>query len=203
MRGATGLVVGIAVIFAATPASGAVLGCPRRPLTVGALSPSLALALATDVQSSSNMSMPSLSLATALVLVGLVQSNAGPPLWNNTRCPSFGELRAPHVAELFNTSRDIPGFYYELALHDVTQYPLCPAAPRCISSNKTLLRHPDGSVRSPATPRTPTDPPPPALRERQILVSRWPCRHIATLCVAIGFARPSSHFRRLRTWAQI
>lgn len=91
MRGASGLVVGFAVSFAAIPASW-----------------------------------------------------AGTPQWNNTRCPSFSELRAPHVAEMFNTSRDIPGFYYELALHDVTQYPLCPAAPRCVSSNKTLARHPDG-----------------------------------------------------------
>ena len=67
-----------------------------------------------------------------------------PPVWNNTRCPSFTELRAPHVAEQFNTSRDIPGVFYELALHDVTQYPLCPAKPRCISSNKTVALHPDG-----------------------------------------------------------
>ena len=58
--------------------------------------------------------------------------------FNNTKCPSFHELRAPHVLANFNKERDIPGFYYELALHDVTQFPLCPTQPRCISSNKTL-----------------------------------------------------------------
>eukprot|EP00965_Chrysotila_dentata_P150394 4967716-Pleurochrysis_carterae.AAC.2 len=36
------------------------------------------------------------------------------------------------------------GFYYELAFHDVTQRPLCPTKPRCITSNKTVQRYQDG-----------------------------------------------------------
>ena len=40
---------------------------------------------------------------------------------------------------------DLAGFYHELALHDVTQYPLCPSKPSCITSNKTIRTHSDGT----------------------------------------------------------
>ena len=97
-----------------------------------------------------------MSLRSACLLLGTVSCASGAfvsgsaaepaaiPVWNNTKCPSFQELRAPHVVSQFNTDRDIPGFYYELALHDITQYPLCPSTPKCISSNKTLALHSDG-----------------------------------------------------------
>ena len=65
------------------------------------------------------------------------------PQFNNSVCPIFSELQSAHVVENF-TIDEIPGFYFELALHDVTQYPLCPFKPRCISSNKTLEVHTDG-----------------------------------------------------------
>jgi hypothetical protein len=34
-------------------------------------------------------------------------------------------VQAAHVATTFDFARDVPGFYYELAFHDVTQRPLC------------------------------------------------------------------------------
>ena len=68
----------------------------------------------------------------------------GVPQWNESVCPSFAELRSHNVVANFNAKRHIPGFYYELALHDVTQFPLCPSKPKCISSNKTVEYHPDG-----------------------------------------------------------
>jgi hypothetical protein len=39
---------------------------------------------------------------------------------------------------------DLPGYYYELAFHDVTQYPLCPSSSRCITSEKAIQTHSDG-----------------------------------------------------------
>ena len=66
------------------------------------------------------------------------------PTFNNSVCPSFSELRSDNVAANFTTA-DLPGFYYELALHDVTQFPLCPHKPQCISSNKTIGTHSDGT----------------------------------------------------------
>ena len=46
---------------------------------------------------------------------------AAPPVRGSTRCPGFIGLRAPRAVEQSNTSRDAPGFYYWLALHDVAQ----------------------------------------------------------------------------------
>jgi len=39
---------------------------------------------------------------------------------------------------------DLPGYYYELAFHDITQYPLCPSRSKCITSSKALQTHSDG-----------------------------------------------------------
>ena len=36
------------------------------------------------------------------------------------------------------TNLQFAGLYYELALHDLTQYPACPTGPFCIRSNKTI-----------------------------------------------------------------
>ena len=95
---------------------------------------------------------------------------ATPPVFNNSKCPAFWELQAclalhilspplvlllisplfswvaqaPHVATDFDFDRDVPGYYYELAFHDLTQRPLCPSAPRCITSEKAVQTHTDG-----------------------------------------------------------
>lgn len=64
------------------------------------------------------------------------------PQFNNSRCPGWWELQAPHMKN-FNID-DLPGYYYELAFHDVTQYPLCPSRSRCITSEKAIQAHSDG-----------------------------------------------------------
>lgn len=86
----------------------------------------------------------SITLACATLLAAAASAQPlTPPKFNMTKCPSFHELRAPHITESLS-KKDIPGFYYELALHDLTQYPLCPQQPKCITANKTLEVHPDG-----------------------------------------------------------
>jgi len=41
--------------------------------------------------------------------------------------------------------KEIEGFYYELAYHDITQYPMCPDKhSRCITSSKAVQTYPDG-----------------------------------------------------------
>merc|ERR1712216_81791 len=66
------------------------------------------------------------------------------PMWNYTKCPHAWEVRSPRMVTDSNIE-DLPGFYYEIALHDWTQYPICPQSPRCLSSNKTLMHHSDGT----------------------------------------------------------
>ena len=63
--------------------------------------------------------------------------------FNNTKCPAPQEVQAPGMYGF--KLDDIAGYYYELALHDVTQYPLCPSKPACITSNKTIRTHSDGN----------------------------------------------------------
>eukprot|EP00747_Dinoflagellata_sp_TGD_P016634 gnl/TRDRNA2_/TRDRNA2_125256_c0_seq1.p1 gnl/TRDRNA2_/TRDRNA2_125256_c0~~gnl/TRDRNA2_/TRDRNA2_125256_c0_seq1.p1 ORF type:complete len:409 (+),score=52.49 gnl/TRDRNA2_/TRDRNA2_125256_c0_seq1:94-1320(+) len=73
------------------------------------------------------------------------QANVGiRPEFNNSKCPSFDELRSSRVEKDFDIKRDLPGFYYELAFHDTTQYPLCPTEARCVTSSKTVTTHNDG-----------------------------------------------------------
>lgn len=81
-------------------------------------------------------------MLTMCVLVCLAVASAAPQ-FNNTKCPAFWELQAPHVPTDFALD-ELPGLYYELALHDVTQYPLCPSKPACISSGKAIQSHSDG-----------------------------------------------------------
>lgn len=84
------------------------------------------------------------SLLTSLFVLCLVGAVTQPaPVWNYTKCPHAWEVRAPHMVTDFNI-QDLPGFYYEIALHDWTQYPVCPELPRCLSSNKTVHQHTDG-----------------------------------------------------------
>lgn len=67
----------------------------------------------------------------------------GVPQFNNTKCPAWFELQAPHVKD-FNVATDLPGQYYELALHDITQYPMCPTKPKCITAKKSMQKWDDG-----------------------------------------------------------
>ena len=60
-----------------------------------------------------------------------------PPQFNLTACPAFREVQAPKVAPEFSMRR-LAGTYYELALHDYTQFPTCPK-PSCIRSVKRLV----------------------------------------------------------------
>lgn len=64
--------------------------------------------------------------------------------FNNTKCPAYWELQAPHVATDFR-DEDVTGYFYELAFHDYTQYPLCPSTPRCITAVKDVATHADGT----------------------------------------------------------
>jgi len=79
----------------------------------------------------------------ALLSLFLVVAGATIPTFNNSKCPEFWELQAPHIKDDFDVN-DLPGYYYELAFHDVTQYPLCPSRSRCITSSKAVQAHSDG-----------------------------------------------------------
>jgi len=79
---------------------------------------------------------------SCFLLCAVSASAYGVPQFNNSRCPASWELQAPHMRG-FNIN-DLPGYYYELAFHDITQYPLCPSRSRCITSNKAIQSHSDG-----------------------------------------------------------
>lgn len=90
------------------------------------------------------MSAISLVAVALLACGGPSLALSSPPKFNNSKCPSFWELQAPHVATDF-TLDDFTGNYFELAFHDVTQRPLCPdSKPRCITSDKAVQTHADG-----------------------------------------------------------
>eukprot|EP00930_Biecheleria_cincta_P074976 TRINITY_DN62176_c0_g1_i1.p1 TRINITY_DN62176_c0_g1~~TRINITY_DN62176_c0_g1_i1.p1 ORF type:complete len:237 (+),score=38.54 TRINITY_DN62176_c0_g1_i1:76-786(+) len=78
------------------------------------------------------------SLSLCVIYAGA----AAPRKFNNSRCPGWWELQAPHMQKDFNIN-DLEGYYYELAFHDVTQYPLCPSRSRCITSQKAIQSHSD------------------------------------------------------------
>mmetsp|Transcript_141260 Transcript_141260/g.393686 ORF Transcript_141260/g.393686 Transcript_141260/m.393686 type:complete len:228 (+) Transcript_141260:1-684(+) len=82
-------------------------------------------------------------LRSILLAAVAVAAFCAPPAFNDTKCPGFWEVRAPHLVVDFKIE-ELEGFYYELALHDWTQFPLCVTPPRCITANKTLGAHPDG-----------------------------------------------------------
>jgi len=77
------------------------------------------------------------------VLATFARADAAIPQFNNSKCPGWWELQADHIKSDFNIN-DLPGYYYELAFHDVTQYPLCPSRSRCITSSKAIQTHSDG-----------------------------------------------------------
>eukprot|EP00750_Incisomonas_marina_P033118 INCI9573.2.p1 GENE.INCI9573.2~~INCI9573.2.p1 ORF type:complete len:386 (+),score=54.05 INCI9573.2:103-1260(+) len=57
--------------------------------------------------------------------------------FNFTQCPGPLELQSDRVKANF-TLDSFVGTYYELALHDLTQYPACFTGPFCVRSIKTL-----------------------------------------------------------------
>eukprot|EP00931_Biecheleriopsis_adriatica_P095257 TRINITY_DN6889_c0_g1_i1.p1 TRINITY_DN6889_c0_g1~~TRINITY_DN6889_c0_g1_i1.p1 ORF type:complete len:255 (-),score=57.34 TRINITY_DN6889_c0_g1_i1:92-781(-) len=65
------------------------------------------------------------------------------PKFNNTKCPHFWEMQTERMKD-FKVDM-VSGFYYELAFHDYTQFPLCPDAhPKCITANRSVGTHTDG-----------------------------------------------------------
>ena len=54
--------------------------------------------------------------------------------FNFTTCPASWEIQNPKVPKNFDMNKFI-GTYYELGLHDYTQYPTCPKL-SCIRSQK-------------------------------------------------------------------
>ncbi len=73
---------------------------------------------------------------TALLVLVLICSTRAE--FNYSRCPHPLEIQSDAVKRGFNLTKFV-GDYYELALHDYTQYPICPS-PRCMSSHKTFDR---------------------------------------------------------------
>ena len=57
--------------------------------------------------------------------------------FNYTKCPSPFEIQSDTVRKTFNLTKFV-GNYYELAMHDYTQYPVCFLGPKCIKSHKVL-----------------------------------------------------------------
>ena len=70
-------------------------------------------------------------LVSLLVLVAAVTAE-----FNYTKCPHPWELQSDTVKQSFDLKK-LEGSYYELAMHDFTQYPICPK-PRCVRSHKVL-----------------------------------------------------------------
>lgn len=81
-----------------------------------------------------------------LLGLGLAATGAAAqPRFNNTECPRFWEMQTERMKD-FRLDQ-VVGYYYELAFHDVTQYPLCfDPHPRCITANRTVGKHADGVV---------------------------------------------------------
>lgn len=55
--------------------------------------------------------------------------------FNYTKCPHPQEMQSDLARNSFNISKFV-GNYYELALHDYTQFPVCFKGPRCMTSHK-------------------------------------------------------------------
>ncbi len=76
------------------------------------------------------------SFLQKLILVGLVSAALTEATFNYTRCPAAWELQSDTVKRSFNLTK-FQGTYYELALHDYTQHPICPS-PTCMRSHKVV-----------------------------------------------------------------
>ncbi len=78
-------------------------------------------------------------MANGLVAVVAILAVAVPGVWaefNYTKCPAPWELQTDAVSQNFSLDK-FAGSYYELALHDYTQYPICPS-PKCVRSHKVI-----------------------------------------------------------------
>ena len=80
------------------------------------------------------------TLAKVFASLFLVQATFAE--FNFTTCPASHEIQQPKVSESF-TMEKLVGTYYELALHDYTQYPTCPKL-SCIRSQKEFTDVGDG-----------------------------------------------------------
>ena len=76
--------------------------------------------------------MCSVQLFFVLVFFGFTFIQA----FNMTTCPGSWELQSENVKANFSLQL-FPGTYYELALHDYTQFPTCPL-PSCVRSVKAV-----------------------------------------------------------------
>jgi len=65
--------------------------------------------------------------------------------FNFTMCPAWWEVQNWKVQSTFNMSKMV-GTFYELALHDYTQYPTCPSLD-CIRSQKVFTNVGDGKFQ--------------------------------------------------------
>ncbi len=79
--------------------------------------------------------MSSMALLVRL-LVSLCLCAFTAATFNYTSCPAPWELQSDLVKKSFNLTK-FQGTYYELALHDYTQYPICPS-PSCMRSHKVV-----------------------------------------------------------------
>lgn len=75
-------------------------------------------------------------LVCAVYLLVLTVCSLVEGTFNFTKCPASWELQSDVVKKSFNLTK-FQGTYYELALHDYTQKPLCPD-PSCIRSHKVV-----------------------------------------------------------------
>lgn len=66
-------------------------------------------------------------------------------VFNFTTCPAYWEVQNWKVPAFFNMSKMV-GTFYELALHDYTQYPTCPSLD-CIRSQKKFTNVGDGKFQ--------------------------------------------------------
>ena len=78
--------------------------------------------------------MGALIFCTSLLIFPMVVAE-----FNYTKCPQPWEIQSDAVKKSFNLTKFV-GDYYELALHDYTQYPVCPS-PKCMRSHKVLDRY--------------------------------------------------------------
>ena len=59
--------------------------------------------------------------------------------FNYTKGPAAWELQSQTVKQSFSLKKFV-GTYYELAFHDLTQFPVCPI-PKCVTSQKVMDYH--------------------------------------------------------------
>ena len=76
-------------------------------------------------------------MSSSLVLVLVALTVTSSTAFNFTKCPASWELQTDRVKANFSLDH-FAGTYYELALHDLTQYPACFTGPFCVRSIKSI-----------------------------------------------------------------